>query len=119
LGIAERDEHDMGRDETKRPRTDAPMPTDEPVLADRSLEPGQSGNEDHHDQHQVRTTESGKSPTGDEPAAGGSQRAACLSSNDETERDTKAETSERRQRIGDPTPGRVARPRPRYLYLGR
>ena len=116
LGIAERDEHDMSRDEPERPRSDAAVPTDEPILADRSLEPGQTGDEHHHDQHQVGPGESGESAPSDEPTTRGGERTACLSGDDETERDAKAETSECCQRVGNPTPGCVAGPRPRHLY---
>ena len=39
----------------------------------------------------------------------------CLPSDDETECDPKTETGEGCERIGDPTPGWVAGPRPRHL----
>ena len=71
LRIAERDEHDVGGDQRQRPWRDPPVPTEEPVLPDGSLEPRQSGDEHQHDQHQVGAAEPGQASPGDEPASRG------------------------------------------------
>ncbi len=119
LGIAECDEHDMDRDQPERPRTDAPVPTDESVLADRPLQPGQSADEHNHHQHEIRGGESGEAASGDEPTTRGSERSACLARHHQTKRGPKTETGERGQRIGNPASRWVARPMRRSLHVDR
>jgi len=100
----------MGRDKPNRPWTDAPVPTDEPVLADGSFQPGQSADEHNHYQHEVGPGEASQATASDEPTTWGGERTACLAGDDETERDPKTETSEGCKAIGNPTPGWVAGP---------
>ena len=66
-----------------------------------------------------RAAAGGKAATGDEPATGGSEAPACLAGYHETENDAKTEAGERCHGIGNPAPGWVARPGPRYPYAGR
>ena len=87
---------------------DPPVPTDESVLADGPLEPGQPGDQHHHDQHQVGAGEPGQPAPGDEPAPGAASEPRVSPVIDQTEGDAEAETGQRGEGVGEPGPWGVA-----------
>ncbi len=113
LGVTQSDEHNVCGDEHEWPRPDTAMPTNEPVLPDGALEPGQARDEHDHDQHQVRAGKSRQATSGDEPTSGCVERTAGLARDDQGQYGAEAESGQSGTDVGHPGPGGRAGPSPR------
>ena len=101
LRVAERDQYHMGRDEADRPGGELPVPADQPVLADRALQPWQPGDQHHHDQHEVGPGKAGEPASRGKQPARRAERAPGLAEDDRGEDGAEAKPGQRGTRVHD------------------
>jgi hypothetical protein len=102
LGIPKRDGNDVEHDEGNRPTPYAPMPLDETILSNCSLQPRKPSDEDDHHQHEIGAGQASESTDSDEPSTRRRQGTAGLTNGDEGHNDSQANTRENCEEVRHP-----------------